>query len=401
MNWKIRIALLALLVAIFSHAYLTWHYYPLHLGAAEGDSICTLSSKFNCDAVSASRFSSFLGIPLAVWGLSTNFILLVMLLAYGLGLSESPKRLLRWILGLAGVAVIASVVMGFISFYYLTTYCLFCIIAYATSFVIFEALRREQEEPFFSHIGQDLMDLLTAARWNLVYFLLIPLGAFFIHKFFIQQYGAEDLDGVVHSSLVEWQTAGRPFDFSLPPLLTKGAEESQATMTIVEFADFRCGHCRIASSPLDAFVKSKQDVRFKFYAFPLDSACNSAISRGDGISCRLAKAVFCAQRQNHGWDLHHSIFAQQEQIGRKQSIEEVDWELKGLSEKVGIQFPILKTCMDEAETHEIIKTQASLGASSQVEGTPTIFVNGKKLSRGHLLPVLDAVYSDLKKHDAN
>jgi protein-disulfide isomerase len=51
--------------------------------------------------------------------------------------------------------------------------------------------------------------------------------------------------------------------------------------------------------------------------------------------------------------------------------------------------------MDSAETHDLIKAQASLGIAARVEGTPTIYVNGKKLPRGQLIPVLERVYQSL------
>ncbi|MBK8205010.1 MAG: hypothetical protein IPK68_22840 [Bdellovibrionales bacterium] len=179
MNWKVRLALLSLIVAIFSHGYLALHYYPLHLGVAEGDAICTLSAKFNCDAVSASRFASLFGIPMAVWGLAANFIFLLMLLVYSLSLTESRGRLLRLTTLLTGFSAMTSIAMGSISLFFLGTYCLFCIFAYLASFVTFECMRRELQDPFFAKIGEDILSLFTSARINLIYFLAIPGGAFF------------------------------------------------------------------------------------------------------------------------------------------------------------------------------------------------------------------------------
>lgn len=394
MNWKVRLALLSLIVAIFSHGYLALHYYPLHLGVAEGEAICTLSAKFNCDAVSASRFASLFGIPMAIWGLAANFVFLLMLLVYSLSLTESRGRLLRLTTLLTGFSAVTSIAMGSISLFFLGTYCLFCIFAYLASFVTFECMRREQQEPFFAKIGEDILSLFTSARINLIYFLAIPGGAFFLHNFFIQHYGAGDLDQVVNSSFLEWQ-AGTAYDFSSPPLLSKGSPPEGARMTIVEFADFRCGHCKMAATPISAFAKAKADVLVKFFAFPLDASCNSSISQGDGLSCRLAKSVLCANRQEKGWELHDLIFAQQDKMSRKKSGDELDWELKSASESIGIRFDDLKSCIDSAETHDLIKAQASLGVSARVEGTPTIYVNGKKLPRGQLIPVLERVYQSL------
>ncbi|MCB0384664.1 MAG: DsbA family protein, partial [Bdellovibrionales bacterium] len=342
MNWKMRIALLSILVAVGAHMYLSFHYYPLHLGFAEGEAICSFSEKFNCDAVSASRFSALFGVPMAVWGAATNLVLLLMLLVYGFGMTENLGRQLRVTVLLAGFVAFTSLVMGSISMFYLGTYCPFCIVAYVTSFITFEALRRNQTEPFFSHIGGDIKSAFGDNKAYLGYAAGIPILAVFSHFSIIQHYGAENLDKVVRASVLDWQ-ASASADFDLPPLLAKGAGTDQAKMTIVEFADFRCGHCKKASIPLTAFVRSKTDVRLQFYVFPLDGACNDAISRAEGGSCRLAKSVLCAEKSGKGWALHDEIFGNQETLNRKHSVDETDWELKEYAKNLGLDFEELKS----------------------------------------------------------
>lgn len=399
MSWKIRIALLSLLVAVAAHVYLSFHYYPLHLGFAEGEAICSFSEKFNCDSVSASRFSSLLGVPMAVWGASTNLVLLLMLLVYGFGLSDKSDRQLRMTTLLAGFVALTSVVMASISMFYLGTYCPFCIVAYGTSFITFEALRRSLTDGFWRHLAADLQSFFGESKAYLGYLGGIPALAFFFHMTIMQHYGAENLDKVVRASVMDWE-AGPATNFDQPALLVKGASAETAKMTIVEFADFRCGHCKKASHPIGAFVGSKNDVRLQFYVFPLDGACNEAISRADGGSCRLAKAVLCAEKQQKGWALHDQIFAQQDDLNRKHSIDEIDWVLKEKSASLGLSFEELKGCMESPETHEHILTQARLGKTANVEGTPTIYANGKKLPRGQLIPVLESTYQTILRGTA-
>ena len=67
MKRRYQIALGGTFLSILAHLNLTQHYYPLKFGYASGQSICNLNSKFDCDAVSASAYSAFAGIPLSVW----------------------------------------------------------------------------------------------------------------------------------------------------------------------------------------------------------------------------------------------------------------------------------------------------------------------------------------------
>ena len=71
------VALISQLIAIMLHGYLTIEYFTLKLGQSSGESLCNISQRFNCEAVTASPFSSFLSIPLSIWGLSANTVLLI------------------------------------------------------------------------------------------------------------------------------------------------------------------------------------------------------------------------------------------------------------------------------------------------------------------------------------
>jgi protein-disulfide isomerase len=65
-----------------------------------------------------------------------------------------------------------------------------------------------------------------------------------------------------------------------------------------------------------------------------------------------------------------------------------------------LNFDDLKACMESPETHEHILTQARLGKTANVEGTPTIYANGKKLPRGQLIPVLESTYQTILRGTA-
>jgi len=205
---------------------------------------------------------------------------------------------------------------------------------------------------------------------------------------------------VTRSALLDWK-ANPLASLKEPPLLTKGASVEQAKMTISEFVDFRCGHCRMAATPIAAFVSSKNDVRLEFFVFPLDGACNEAISRSDGGSCRMAKAVLCAERSKQGWAMHDKIFENQQTLNRKHSVLEIDWELKEYSRQMGLDFEELKACMESPEVHEKILAQTRIGKSAKVKGTPTIYVNGRKLPKGQLIPVLEKVYRNILEENAS
>ncbi|MEK7357326.1 MAG: vitamin K epoxide reductase family protein, partial [Bdellovibrionota bacterium] len=64
---------LAAIAAMIVHSILYSHHLDLHFGAITGPMSCDVSSTFNCSAVTASKYSSLLGVPIALWGLAANF----------------------------------------------------------------------------------------------------------------------------------------------------------------------------------------------------------------------------------------------------------------------------------------------------------------------------------------
>ncbi|MGE0526091.1 MAG: vitamin K epoxide reductase family protein [Bdellovibrionales bacterium] len=390
MKTRTQLALASTFFAVLGHLYLTLHYYPLKFGFAAGQSLCNINAKFDCDAVAASAYSALLGIPLSVWGLVTNAVLFVMVLLSWLEWTENPERLRRWTLALAGVSAGASVVMALISFALMQNYCLFCIGLYALSFLTFAALLGVPREPFWMHFRRDPPMLLKESRGILFFLAVIPVGSYLVHQMFMQNLGDAQVARMIQESVADWQNSPKN-EFVAKPTLATGAGTENAALTITEFADFRCGHCKHASYTLEAFVKSHPDVRFEFYSFPLDGACNEGIQSANGISCRLAAAVFCAEKEGKGWEAHHVIFEKQEEINRMSSVSEIDTVLANSVSSLGLNWEALQSCMQEGATTDALRAQAKQGLLVNVRGTPTIFANGRLLTRGQVLPVLQNV----------
>lgn len=433
MNKKFLAALIIFVLSIALHGYLTSHYYPLKFGVSSGESLCNISQTFDCDSVSASPYSTFMSVPMSVWGISANsaIVLLMILSWFGLG-----DRLLRWAFLLAGLSVVASVVMASISLLAMSTYCLFCITLYVLSFIGFELFRRSFDSPVMPELIKDLRMLASDYRslffvvlmipalvflWSqsTIYgtlatavfvgvaittslefkdlalaLMFIPVTAFLSHASFVQGYNGAELQQSVRSSIFDWQ-ASPVIEFSAPPLAVHGPEKNQARMTIVEFADFRCIHCKNAVTSLKAFKRAHQDVRFEFYSFPLDGECNSEIESGNGVSCRLAKAMYCAKDQ--AWEMHDLIFDHFETFVRAPQVSSVDQELKQFTHKLNIDWSGLEECMESPEAQDVIHQQVQDAVRARVRGTPSFYVNGRKLDRGQQLPVLQGLREHILK----
>lgn len=389
------IAILSTIISIGLHIYLTLHYYDVTFGMTLGDSVCNMSDKLNCDAVAASQFASLLGVPVALWGAVTNFVLLYFLIVTRQNLTQDTQKTARYTFMLSSITFAASVVMGLISLLALDYFCTFCIAAYIFSIVTFICVWPATSTINFKTVVKDIKDIFGSEKWVLGFLIAIPAMSFTANLMYLENNGLSNLAELAEEKANYWAVA-KTETFNPELGLTKQYSDIEPTMTIVEFIDFRCGHCKMAAPPIHQFVKQHPDVKLIFKPFPLDGTCNDAMKGGgDGISCGLALATICAEKiSKKGWETHDFIFEKQEEIIRAMSLAK---NLEEISKAVSIPQAELESCIKDPAMIEVVKTTAQEGATAGIQGTPAIFVNGKMASGGQSIPVLKAIYEKINK----
>lgn len=388
----ILIAILSTLVAIGAHLYLNAHHVDLKMGTGES-SICNVSATLNCDVVATSSYAELFGVPIALLGAFTNGLLLIFLLLGRLNWTENSDRTERYAFWLSSFILLVSLIMGSISFFVLKTGCPFCMTTYATSLItwlcLFFALR-----PGMAQLSNDVRDAFTTEKWVLGMLVAVPVLAFIINGMILDGAGYKEVKRITDSSLANWKNSpAQNFDLQNGLIFQKGSEE--AKVTIVEFADFLCSHCKVAAPVLHKFAESHPDVKIIFKNFPLDGVCNTAVNhKGDGKRCELSYATFCAEKiAQKGWATHNLIFDNQETYFSR-PMNQITEEI---CQATGVDCAQLKTCMNSEEIHESVRKMASEGEKAQISGTPSVFFNGKLLQGGNLLPVLESTYRNYNK----
>jgi protein-disulfide isomerase len=135
-----------------------------------------------------------------------------------------------------------------------------------------------------------------------------------------------------------------------------------APVTIVEFADFQCPHCGETAPHLDKFVDSrKQDVRFVFKFYVLGKFPNSQ---------NAARAAIAAGKQGKFWEMHHMIFANQQKLDQQ--------GLDGMAQQLGLDVQRMHADMQDPATQAMIDKDHKLGEDLKIEGTPSIYINGRQ-----------------------
>jgi protein-disulfide isomerase len=141
---------------------------------------------------------------------------------------------------------------------------------------------------------------------------------------------------------------------------TKGPDN--APVTVFEFADFECPHCRDAVPKIDAVLAAHPNqVRliYKTYTLPFHVHGEPA-----------AKAAFAAGNQGKFWEMEHLLFE------RQQNLEMSD--LEHYAQMLKLDLPKWKSDMDSPEVAARIAHDHELGESLKLQGTPTIYINGRE-----------------------
>ncbi len=389
-----KLLILALSLGILSslgHFYLAKRAYQLQVGTANSQSICNIGENINCDSALLSPYAKVFGISISNFGLAFTLTLSVLLLCFFLfGLNTYWKNISFY---LSGLIAFSSVIMAVISLLE-HLYCPVCWTLYLLSFVITVVL-------FFA-FKPELIKPLSFVSNNIKEKTLYILGAcilgagLFFHISFVTIFDIKSQEEVLKAEFNDWQYQ-EVISIQTSPLLRKGKQGSK--MLVVEFADFLCPACKRVQAPLKEFLNRFPDVDFQFYVYPLDKTCNPSLDYAhSGLSCKLSKAIICGERQGKGWMLHDFIFENQRNFIR---FQRDDKKIKNLFEDVfretGLNKKEFEVCMKDSQILNMVKESALTGEKAHVEGTPSFYVNGKKIQYSSKLLVLQKIYEYLQK----
>jgi protein-disulfide isomerase len=182
----------------------------------------------------------------------------------------------------------------------------------------------------------------------------------------------------------------------LTAALTKGKfpelGAADSPVTIVEFADFQCPFCQHAAGILKDLQSRPEGrkVRVVFRHFPLSFHPWAQIA---------AEAAACINLQSpeHFWEIHDWIFENQKTlsaVNARARLLEVAERLQGIDVKA------YQSCVETSSTSQLIKQDVAAGAAHDVRGTPTFFINGRRMAGIRSLEDLLAIIADAEKEES-
>ena len=139
---------------------------------------------------------------------------------------------------------------------------------------------------------------------------------------------------------------------------------------IIEFSDLECPHCKVAQPILAKLFADFPQVRFIFQQFPLPASLHP-------WALKAAQYADCAGQMDKDafWKYVDSIFENQGGI----ALATADDKLKELATAAGYDAQKISTCAASPETDARIKKSLALGATLEVNETPSVFINGRRV----------------------
>ena len=139
---------------------------------------------------------------------------------------------------------------------------------------------------------------------------------------------------------------------------------ADAPVTIVEFSDFQCPFCAQATTAMDQVSKAYGDkVRWVFKHNPLDFHADAPLAH---------RAALAAGEQGKFWEMHDAIFRNQRALKRDDLIRH--------AAALGLDSARFVADLDGNKFAKVIDRDLAEGARVGVDGTPTFFVNGRRLT---------------------
>lgn len=432
-GWRVGLLLLLSLAnAAVSGLLLLQHHGEARAVSAVSQ-VCGEGSQSGCEAVAHSKYSEIRGVPLAAIGLVFSLALAVLFLLAALAGPETRSAAGALALVALALALLVDVILLGVQLFAVKAFCKLCFVTYllnGLSLVLLLPVRRDG-----AVLGESLTRVEGRAAFAGVVVAILAVAAAVLGGNAALRYRGKDRAAAV---LGLDPSAPRP---SLPPaapgsggqayqeearaaqeqarrlqeilddpqkldqyLAQKAARDFEqgpvhafdvkgapykgpleAPIKVVEFSDFLCPYCRSIALAFNTYLpQSGNRVTVYFKNYPLDQACNPTLRQTvHPGACWLALGAHCANDQGRFWAYHDRVFSDPPRNPQASDVV-------GLARETGLDAAAFEACLAAPPTRERLAAEIAEAQKVKVEGTPTLFINGKRLPRtGDFVPTVE------------
>lgn len=143
---------------------------------------------------------------------------------------------------------------------------------------------------------------------------------------------------------------------------------ANGTVTVVEFFDYQCGHCRAMAPIMSKIADSDKNVRLVFKELPIFG----------GTSKYAAEAALAAMAQGKYYPFHNELLKANGPLSEKKVLD--------MAKKAGLNVEKLQKDMKSPKVQKEIQTNFALAQDLKIMGTPTFVLANKAQTEFRYIP---------------
>jgi protein-disulfide isomerase len=159
------------------------------------------------------------------------------------------------------------------------------------------------------------------------------------------------------------------------------AGAAKGDVTVVEFFDYNCVHCRDAVDHMGRLIDKDKNVRVVFMDFPIFGKDSEG----------AARVAIAAGKQGKYWELHRDLL-----LHKGSNSEEGAYKL---AEKLGLDMTKLKADATSADVAKQLQSNRQLADKLGIQGTPHFIIDDKVIpgAPDNLFDQLASLIGDVRK----
>lgn len=331
--------------------YLTDHYYStLFPTTLQGSALCDISSFWNCDHTLNSPLSSIMGIPISLFGLLFSAFLFIGWFIPKESIEGTNHILLR-------INLVGCILLFLYSIAGLGGLCPGCTIYY-----IFSAINAYI---FFHHSDIKKFDGKVFGAYAIMGLIVSGLAwAHLEHK----KSANDQIAKALIPQFEKLTNVGDP-EPSAPFYYVKATENfKDSPIRITKFSDYQCPGCRVMAKVLEKVAhKFRGSVSIQYIFTPLDINCNTNMKAPlHPSACMASYFASCSP------DKFNLVT---EMLFENQDLINDNW-----IQDMAANYNTVE-CIKSDGPQKIVQEHLEIGNKFNVSGTPTLIINGKKITR--------------------
>ncbi len=377
--------------------YLFQSYLAITKGITNGNiDICADIFGKGCSNALNSEYSLWLKFPLAGWSIlfySILFLLSIIPALFGQSfkmIATVSTLLLSFVSVIVAVALVGLMVLD------KSLLCPLCCVLHIVNITLFIL--------FFTYDGKKLIFKLSSefsTRFAISNLFRKIFNKWFLSAFFSFILSIFSIFWLLNTAVRKSQRTSTFID--LGPVISNYEQQpvqkisvdsmdaqtgnGNSFVKVVLFSDFFCPGCRIlAEEIIEIQTRYKDSCSIVFKHFPLSTECNPSLQNNlHPLACNAAFAAEAARQAGKFWEFHDSLFSY---TGPR-----ADGSLlRSIAIRAGVSVPLYDQFVISKQTSDAVQRNISEGNRLKLEGTPAVFLNGKrieKLQKGILSLLID------------